>query len=247
MVPPGIPGRSDADFLPAYDPAAARALLAEAGYPGGAGFPATTLMTGGGPFDEAIVDELKRELGIDLSFETMGDGYFDRLADRPAADVGARLGRRLSGPQRLPGRPARDAARRTTTAAGARAPFDAAIAEAGSATDPAAISRRLRPGRGDRPRRRPGHPGRLRRRLGAVADRAAGRGPERARGSSGWRGWHGRTDAPPARRSVGARSAPLRPARRRRAGRVAAADLGDVRHADGDVDVRDGRRRSASR
>ena len=34
MVPPGIPGRSDRDFLPTYDPAAARALLAAAGYPG---------------------------------------------------------------------------------------------------------------------------------------------------------------------------------------------------------------------
>ena len=39
MVPPGIPGRSDRDFLPVHDPAAARSLLAEAGYPGGAGFP----------------------------------------------------------------------------------------------------------------------------------------------------------------------------------------------------------------
>ena len=34
MVPPGIPGRSDESFLPAYDPAAARRLLAEAGYRG---------------------------------------------------------------------------------------------------------------------------------------------------------------------------------------------------------------------
>ena len=54
-------------------------LLAEAGYPGGAGFPATILMTGGSGFDEAIVAELKRELGITLQAETMGDGYFDRL------------------------------------------------------------------------------------------------------------------------------------------------------------------------
>ena len=32
-------------------------------------------------FDEAIVDEVKRELGITLQAETMGDGYFDRLVD----------------------------------------------------------------------------------------------------------------------------------------------------------------------
>jgi ABC-type transport system substrate-binding protein len=80
MVPPGIPGRSDEDFLPVYDPAAARDLLAEAGFPGGAGFPTTVLMTGGSGFDAAIVGEVKRELGITLQAETMGDDYFGRLA-----------------------------------------------------------------------------------------------------------------------------------------------------------------------
>jgi ABC-type transport system substrate-binding protein len=83
MVPPGIPGRSDEDFLPRYDPTGARRLLAEAGYPGGAGFPDTVLMTGGGGFDEAIVDEVGRELGITLRSETMGNGYFERLSSDP--------------------------------------------------------------------------------------------------------------------------------------------------------------------
>ena len=41
MVPPGIPGRSDASFVPAYDPAGARRLLAEAGYADPATFPAS--------------------------------------------------------------------------------------------------------------------------------------------------------------------------------------------------------------
>ena len=85
MVPPGIPGRSDKDFLPKYDPADARALLAEAGYPAGAGFPSTTMMTGGTVFDAAVVAEVKRELGITLHAETMGDGYFARLASDPPA------------------------------------------------------------------------------------------------------------------------------------------------------------------
>ena len=139
MVPPGIPGRSDADFLPKYDPAAARQLLADAGYPGGAGFPKTTLMTSGGGFDEAIIDEVKRELGIALSSETMGDGYFDRLATDPpqmwalgwVADypgrndfLGVLLGTDASA----------NYGRWGST------DFDAAIAEAGSATDPAAVA-----------------------------------------------------------------------------------------------------------
>jgi oligopeptide transport system substrate-binding protein len=139
MVPPGIPGRSDADFVPRYDPAAARQFLADAGYPGGAGFPATTLMTGGGGFDDAIVDEVKRELGITLSSETMGDGYFDRLATDPpqmwalgwVADypgrndfLGVLLGTGASA----------NYGRWSST------DFDAAIADAGSATDPAAVA-----------------------------------------------------------------------------------------------------------
>jgi oligopeptide transport system substrate-binding protein len=139
MVPPGIPGRSDADFLPRYDPADARRLLADAGFPGGAGFPDTILMTGGGGFDQAIVDEVQRELGITLRSETMGDGYFQRLTDAPPAMwslawvadypgrndfLGVLLG---TGASNNYGRWSSQA-------------FDGAIAEAVSATDPAAAS-----------------------------------------------------------------------------------------------------------
>lgn len=84
MVPPGIPGRSDRDVVPAHDPDAARALLADAGFPGGQGFPEVTLLTGGSPYDDAVVSEIKRELGVSLRSEVMDFGtYFERLDTDP--------------------------------------------------------------------------------------------------------------------------------------------------------------------
>lgn len=140
IVPPGIPGRSDADLLPAYDPDRARTLLAEAGYPGGAGFPSTTLLSGGSAYDEAVVTELERELGVELAQEVMAfDEYFDRLdteppqmwflswvADYPGRNdfLGVLLGTGSS-----------------NNYGGWSSPeFDAAIAEAGSTTDADAAS-----------------------------------------------------------------------------------------------------------
>jgi oligopeptide transport system substrate-binding protein len=83
MVPPGIPGRSDTDFSPTHDPDAARAALAAAGFPGGAGFPEVTLVNGSG-YDDAVIAELERELGIHLKSETW-DGFFGRLSSDPPA------------------------------------------------------------------------------------------------------------------------------------------------------------------
>jgi ABC-type transport system substrate-binding protein len=83
MVPPGIPGRSDEDFLPPYDPDGARELLADAGFPDGRGFPETTFRTFGGPYDAAVVAEVDRELGIELAYETMTGDYFGRLEVDP--------------------------------------------------------------------------------------------------------------------------------------------------------------------
>lgn len=86
MIPPGIPGRSSQDYLPAYDPAAARQELAAAGYPGGVGLPVITLISTDTGFDAAILADLHRNLGLTVNYESMGFGdYFTRLATDPPA------------------------------------------------------------------------------------------------------------------------------------------------------------------
>ncbi len=86
MVPPGIPGRPEGDYGPRYDPEAARRALAEAGYPGGAGFPPVAFVSGGTGWEEAIVDELQATLGVPVSAEIMPfDDYFARLDTDPPA------------------------------------------------------------------------------------------------------------------------------------------------------------------
>ncbi|MDQ2965820.1 MAG: peptide ABC transporter substrate-binding protein [Chloroflexota bacterium] len=140
MVPPGIPGRSDADFLPTHDPEAARAALATAGYPNGAGFPTVTYLTGGSAYASGIIADVERVLGIHVQLETMSyDTYFERLAaDPPAmwslgwvADYPGRndfLGILLRSDQS------------NNYGRWSSAEFDASIAEAGAATDPAAAN-----------------------------------------------------------------------------------------------------------
>jgi oligopeptide transport system substrate-binding protein len=74
-IPPGVAGHTDRPYACAYDPAAARRLLAEAGYPGGRdheGHPLrlTMIMAGAGSTDarqqaEFYTDHL-RAIGIDL-------------------------------------------------------------------------------------------------------------------------------------------------------------------------------------
>jgi oligopeptide transport system substrate-binding protein len=87
LVPPGVPGRSDADAVPGYDPEGARRLLAEAGYPGGKGFPETALVTQGYAWDRPIARQIEDSLGITLRQEAMPfETYFERLesGDGPA-------------------------------------------------------------------------------------------------------------------------------------------------------------------
>jgi oligopeptide transport system substrate-binding protein len=82
MVPPGVAGRGDRGWLPTHDPAAARKLLADAGYPDGKGFPTISFATGGAGLAEGIAADLKRELGVTIQLEENAD-HFDRLSTDP--------------------------------------------------------------------------------------------------------------------------------------------------------------------
>lgn len=67
LTPPGIRGYDPPAGVP-HDPGAARALLAEAGYPGGSGFPPVGLLFNSTEQDEeiavAVQDMFRRELGV---------------------------------------------------------------------------------------------------------------------------------------------------------------------------------------
>ena len=140
MVPPGIPGRSDRDVIPAHDPTAAQALLAEAGFPKGDGFPAITMLSGGTGYDDAIVTQLHDVLGVTITPETMDfDPYFQRLETDPP-NIWA-----LSWVADYPGRNDFLGLLLGTGASNnygkwSSPEFDAAIADAGAATDPTAVA-----------------------------------------------------------------------------------------------------------
>ncbi len=84
LVPAGMPGAPEGDYLPPYDPAGARQLLADAGYPGGAGLDPITFVASGGSYDAAIVTMLEQNLGVDIAYQSMDfDAYQARLATDP--------------------------------------------------------------------------------------------------------------------------------------------------------------------
>lgn len=89
LVPPGMPGYAEV-APPSPDPLAARALLAQAGYPGGRGFPALGLLVNRQPVNErtaAIVAQQWRDtLGItvDVEVERWAD-YLARVERREFA------------------------------------------------------------------------------------------------------------------------------------------------------------------
>ncbi len=139
MVPPGIQGRSDRDFSQHADPAQAKALLAAAGYPGGAGFPTVTYISGGSGIDAGILRQLKDVLGVTIEYETMDFGsYFTRLATDPPAMWSLGWVADYPGPNDFLG-VLLGTGQSNDYGHWSSPEFDAAIADAGTATEPGAI------------------------------------------------------------------------------------------------------------
>jgi oligopeptide transport system substrate-binding protein len=84
QVPPGVAGHSPGIALP-HNPAEARKLLAEAGYPGGRGFPVVELLVAQGR--EAIVDDLRAQWHTTLQVQVTGETMaWASLLDRAQKD-----------------------------------------------------------------------------------------------------------------------------------------------------------------
>ena len=136
-------------------------------------------MTGGTFYDEAIVVQVERELGVTLRSETMDFGtYFSRLDEDPPAMWS------LSWVADYPGRNDFLGVLLGTGASNnygrwSSPEFDAAIAEAGATGDADASAAAYDRAEAIVQRRRPGDPDQLRHGLGAVARRAAGSRTER--------------------------------------------------------------------
>jgi ABC-type oligopeptide transport system substrate-binding subunit/class 3 adenylate cyclase len=87
FIPPTMPGHSPGIGLP-YDPEHARALLAEAGYAGGAGLPLVELMTQVDPLSAVAGEFLRAQWQDNLGIETAPQAlefhaYAERIANDP--------------------------------------------------------------------------------------------------------------------------------------------------------------------
>ena len=83
MVPPGIPGGGDATWWPVHDPAKARQLLADAGYPDGKGLPPIYFGAGGAGIGTAIAADLERELSMHVEIDAFDDQLGRLTTDPP--------------------------------------------------------------------------------------------------------------------------------------------------------------------
>jgi oligopeptide transport system substrate-binding protein len=85
FVPLGMPGHSPGIGLP-YDPDRARQLLAEAGYPGGRGFPVVKALTRRGRETriEYLQAQWRENLGVEITWQAMEwTMYLDRMKREP--------------------------------------------------------------------------------------------------------------------------------------------------------------------
>jgi ABC-type oligopeptide transport system substrate-binding subunit len=84
LVPAGIPGTPEGDYIPRYDPAGARALLAQAGFADGKALGPISFIANGGGYDGGIIAMLEENLGVQVEYATMEFGtYQERLATDP--------------------------------------------------------------------------------------------------------------------------------------------------------------------
>jgi oligopeptide transport system substrate-binding protein len=88
-LPPGIPGHSAGIALP-YDPDGARGLLAEAGYPGGRGFPDVHCLA---PdvvdiIKDFLLAQWRDNLGVEIAWETMEwTEYLERIESAEIPEI----------------------------------------------------------------------------------------------------------------------------------------------------------------
>ncbi len=140
MVPAGMPGAPEGDFLPPYDPAGARQLLTEAGYANGAALGPVSFIASGGGYDSAIVAMLEQNLGVDISYATMDfNAYQARLASDPPQIWSLSWVADFPGPNDFLG-VLLETGSTANQGQWSSDGFDAAIAEATSAADPAAAT-----------------------------------------------------------------------------------------------------------